>query len=318
MTGVGVDQARRGLELKAVVQTGLVAGDAGVDAVALTRRRLVDELGIGQKRAGHAHHVGHAVGQNLLGHFGRVDAVGGAQRKGDFGLHLLRDPREGGARHAGDDGRHARLMPADAGVDQRGAGGFDGLGQHHHLVPGLAVGNQVEHRQAVNDDEIWPHRRAHAPHDLDRKAHAVLVGAAPVVLPLVGVGDQKLVDQIPLRAHDLDAVISGFSGQLSAAHEGANLPFDAVGGQRAGRKRRDRAFDPGGRHVERVITVAARVQNLQRDLAALVMHRLGNDPVGARGPARAEFAGGDTHPAMLGAKPPVTIRPTPPRARSAK
>jgi hypothetical protein len=37
-----------------------------------------------------------------------------------------------------------------------------------------AAGHQVDHRQAVDDDEVRPHRLAHARHDLHRQAHAVL------------------------------------------------------------------------------------------------------------------------------------------------
>jgi hypothetical protein len=39
-------------------------------------RRLVDELGVGEQRARHRHHVGRALGDDALGHLRRVDAVG--------------------------------------------------------------------------------------------------------------------------------------------------------------------------------------------------------------------------------------------------
>jgi hypothetical protein len=41
---------------------------------------------------------------------------------------------------------------------------------------------QVEHRQAVDDDEVAAHGLARAPHDLHRQAHAALEVAAPVVV----------------------------------------------------------------------------------------------------------------------------------------
>ena len=56
------------------------------------------------------------------------------------------------------------------------------------------------------------------------------------------------------------------------------------------------------------------------DLAALGVHRLGDQAV-PRQPRAAQAslpANGASQPSMLGAMPPVTIRPTPPRARSAK
>ena len=43
-----------------VVEAGLVAGDAGRDLVRPPGRRLGDEIGIGEERAGHADHVGGA------------------------------------------------------------------------------------------------------------------------------------------------------------------------------------------------------------------------------------------------------------------
>jgi hypothetical protein len=38
-------------------------------------RGLLHEVGVGQQGPRHRHHVGAAVGQHLLGHLGRVDAV---------------------------------------------------------------------------------------------------------------------------------------------------------------------------------------------------------------------------------------------------
>ena len=55
----------------------------------------------------------------------------------------------------------------------------DGLGQLHHLGPAAAVGDQVEHRQAVDDDEVRPDRLAHARDDLHRQAHPVVVACHP-------------------------------------------------------------------------------------------------------------------------------------------
>jgi hypothetical protein len=61
------------------------------------------------------------------------------------------------------------------------------------------------------------------------------------------------------------------------------------------------------------------VQDLQRDLAALGMHGVGDLVAARAAPEVASVpAKGLAQPSMLGAKPPVTIRPTSPRARSAK
>ena len=223
-----VDQAARNLCLERVVQACLIAGDAGVDVLRAIRRRLAYELRVGQQRARHRHHIGAAIGQHALGHFRCVDAVGRDQRNADLALHLLRHPGEGGARHARRDGGDARLVPADAGVDDGGACLLHGLGELHDLFPRAAVGNQVDHREAVDDDEVAADGFTRAAHDLDGQAHAIGVAAAPVVGALVGVGDEELVDEVALGTHDLDAVVTGLAGQLGAAHEGADLALDAA------------------------------------------------------------------------------------------
>ena len=191
VAGARVDQAAAGLVLEHMVQAGLVAGDAGVDAVGPALRSLLHKRRIGQQRARHGHHVGAAIGQHLLGHLGRVDAVGRDQRRGDacrgkLGLHLLRDPGERCAGHAGGNGGHPRLVPANAGVDDVGAASGHGLAQGDDLVPRAAAGHQVDHRQAVNDDEVLANGLAHAADDLHRQAHAVAVVTAPFVAPQVG------------------------------------------------------------------------------------------------------------------------------------
>ena len=64
-------------------------------------------------------------------------------------------------------------MPAYSCVDDRGAGALDRLRQSHRLVPTVAVGNQVDHGQTVDDDEILTHRFAGSCDDLDRQVHAL-------------------------------------------------------------------------------------------------------------------------------------------------
>ena len=133
IAGPRIHQATGDLAAKSVVQTGLVAADAGVDLVRLAGRGLVDKVRVGEKRACHRDHVGHALGQHLLCHFRRVDAVGGHQRNANLALELLRHPRPGGARHFGGDGGDARLVPADAGVQDGHTGSLQFLRQLHHL-----------------------------------------------------------------------------------------------------------------------------------------------------------------------------------------
>ncbi len=137
---------------------------------------------------------------------------------------------------------------------------------------------------------------------------------------MVGVRDEELVDEVALAAHHLDAVVAGLARELRATHEGADLALDAAHAQRTRRERRDRALDARRRHAQRLVAVAAGVQDLQCDAAAFGVHRVGDDSVPARAPPLVDKvpAKGLAQPSMLGAKPPVTISPTPPRARSAK
>lgn len=55
-----------------------------------------------------------------------------------------------------------------------------------YLIPGRAIGDQVDQADAVDDDKIRPDRRAHPPHGLDRQPHPVLIRPAPAVGAVVG------------------------------------------------------------------------------------------------------------------------------------
>ena len=220
-----------------MIQAGLIARNAGIDAFGAPIAGLVDPCRVGQQRARHRHHVGVTAGHDPLGNVGHVDAVGGDQRNVHFTLELACDPRKCAAWDAGHDGRYPRFVPADAGIDDAGAGGFDRLGQSHDFAPVLPVLHQIEHRQAVDDDEVRAHRRTCAAHDLDGKTHAPSGIATPRVVTLVGVRGEKFVDQITLRAHHLDAVVANVLCHPRAVHEVVDGALDAAGGQGAGCKR---------------------------------------------------------------------------------
>lgn len=122
-------------------------------------------------------------------------------------------------------------MPADAGVEDGGARRLYGLGQLHDLFRRRAALDQVQHRQAIDDDEVGADAFARAAHDLERQADAVLVRAAPFVVALVGACGDELVDQIALGPHDLDAVIAGGLGQGGAVDEIGDGLLDLLAGQ---------------------------------------------------------------------------------------
>ena len=116
-------------------------------------------------------------------------------------------------------------MPADTRIDDCRAGSLDGFGQHHRLFPAAAVGNQVNHGQAINDDEVFAHCLPGALDNLNGQAHALCVVATPLIGALVGVCDQELVDEIAFRSHDLNAVVASLSCERGAANEIAYLFF---------------------------------------------------------------------------------------------
>jgi hypothetical protein len=111
------------------------------------------EVGVGQQRPGHRDQVGLAGGQDLLGQLGvliRLEAHTGTDTSAlSRGGH--RPP--GAWRDLGDDRRYAGLVPADAGVEDGDAGVLEPVGELDHLVPGLAVLDEVEQRDPVDDRE---------------------------------------------------------------------------------------------------------------------------------------------------------------------
>ena len=96
---------------------------------------------------------------------------------------------------------------------------------------------------------------------------------------MVGLRSDELVYEIPLGAHDLDAVIARGFRETRATRVGEDGAADPPCRERARSKWRDRRLDPGRRDGEGVIGIAPRMQDLQRDLAAGGMHRFGDDAV---------------------------------------
>ena len=262
-----------------MVQAGLVAADAGVDAVGGAGRSLVHEVGVGQEGPRHRHHVRLPVGQDLFGDLGGVDPVAGDQGDRDLALELLGDPRERRSGHARGDRRDAGLVPADAGVQDRHPGRLEGLRQLDHLGQGGAALDQVQHGQPEDDDELVADPLTDLSHDLEGEPDAVVVRPAPLVGPLVGPGGDELVDQVPLRAHDLDPVVARLLRQDGARGEVGDRPLDVGGGHLARREGRDRGLDRTRGDELGVIGVPAEVQDLHGDQSALGVDRVGDDPV---------------------------------------
>ncbi len=170
-------------------------------------------------------------------------------------------------------------MPADAGVDDRRPGRLDGLGEGDDLRQGGAARDQVQHGEAVDDDEVLADGLAHAPDDLHREAHPVLVRAAPAVLTVVGLRRDELVDEVALGAHDLHPVVAGLPGEAGGAGVVVDGPLDVGVGEFAGHEGADRGLQGARGDEVPVVGVPAEVQDLHRDPAALAVHGFGDDPV---------------------------------------
>ena len=303
MASAGIHQAGGDLARKGVVQAGLVAANAGVDVLRPPGSCLIHKLRVGQEGPRHAHHVSLAAGEDVFCHIRGVDAVGGHQWNADLALELLGHPGKGGARHLGGNGGNAGLVPANAGVQNRHARRFQRLRQLHHFVLRGAAFDQIKHRQAEDDDEVLAHPRARAAHDLQRKADAVLVAAAVLVIALVGLCGDEFVDEVALRAHDFHTVIARALRQGCGVGVVLDRLLHFLGGQCLGGKRADGGFEGAGGHQLRVVGVAAKVQDLHANFAACVMHGLRYHPVlvglglrshgraAGHGPAR--FVGGN-------------------------
>ena len=134
-------------------------------------------------------------------------------------------------------------MPTDTGVQDARSGTLDLFRQRDDFVPGLPLRDQVQHRQAIDQDEIVANCLAHTGHNFDRKALAIGEAAAPIVAALVGVGDEELVEKIPLRAHDLDPVVACLARAGGGGHDISDLLFDTCRVQLGRSEGRDRRFN---------------------------------------------------------------------------
>ena len=279
MAGAGVHQAGGELEFEGVVQTGLVTADAGVDLIGAVFCGLIDEFRVGEEGARQGDHVRVAGRQHVFTHLGHVDAVAGDHRHAEVLFHLGGDFAERRARHTGSNGGDAGFVPADTGIDDGGAGLFDGLAQSHYFVKVAAAFNQVEHGQAIDDDEVFAYRLANAAHDLDGQAGAIFKAAAPAVFALVGASNDELVDEIAFGAHHFHAVVAGFAGEGGAAHIVVDLLLYFVVAQLLRGEGVDWGLDRRGGDEIRVIGVAPGVQDLHADFAAFLVYGIGDFPV---------------------------------------
>jgi hypothetical protein len=112
------------------------------------------------------------------------------------------------------------------------------------------------------------------------------------------VGGEELVDQIALGAHDLDAVVAGLGRQQGALDERLDLLLDPAARERPGAERVDRRLDLRGRDAERVVGVAPGMEDLKRDLAAVLVDGIGDHAMLVGGALGGEPGGEGEQPAL--------------------
>ena len=250
------------------------------------------------QRPRHGHQVRLTAGDDLLRDVRGVDAVGRDHRDTDGLLEPGREVDERGPRHGGDDGGDAGLVPADAGVEHVDTNGLEALREFGGLLPRLAAVDQVEQADPVLQQEVAAHLGADAAHDLLSEPHPPARGAAPRVGAVVGPGGEELVDEVALRAHDLDAVIPRAPGQAGGPDPVVDRPLDTPGAQGARSEHADRRLGRRGRADERLVSVAAGVEDLQEDVGALGMDGVGEAAVLVGHPARGHHRPGRQQPPL--------------------
>ena len=159
-TGARVDQAAGLFVFEHVVQTGLVAGDAGVDFVGPAVASALTTQS-GSARKGRAMEIMSAspsasTFSAVSGMLMRLVVTSGI----DDVAHLARHPGECRTRYRSGDRRDAGFVPADAGIDDGRARLLDRLAQLYNFFVAVAVGQHVEHGQPVDDDEFAADRFA--------------------------------------------------------------------------------------------------------------------------------------------------------------
>jgi hypothetical protein len=106
-------------------------------------------------------------------------------------------------------GMRASCQPIPC-VQNRCARVLDRFRDRDRLVTRKSAFDEIERRNAVDDDEICWCRAAHRTHHRAREPHAVFERAAPIVAAMIRAQREELREQVSLRAHDFDTVIAGF------------------------------------------------------------------------------------------------------------
>ncbi len=263
-----------------VADACLVAADAGDDLVGPVLRRLANEVGVGDQRAGHADRLGLAVGDHVLGcadvdHLRRADH-GHVDRRTHRGERPRQRVRASGRRRH-DPGRRGEVR--GVAEDERGevdqAGAAQLAGDRRAGLGVQPLGRELVGGEPDADRELRP--RA-LPHGLqcvacEAQRRPVLVRAP------VGGRREELGDQVTVRHRDLDAVHPALAamarcGRVALEHRG-----DLRGGERArlghvARRRHGRGRERRRPRRGRDLLPAA-VEELDEQLRPVLVQRAG-------------------------------------------
>ena len=187
-----------------------------------------------------------------------------------------RTPRP--VRHQRLNGRHPRLVPAHADVDRVDrAVGSERSRELDDLVRGRAA---VDERSPGHPEHDRLPRTAGLPHrgrHRQREPHPPLQIPTPLVVAQVRRRRQELVDQVPLRAHDLDAVEPELAGAPGAPREILDRLQHLLAGQRPRLAPAVARVHGRGRHrgqpERRLVRVSAGVEQLEQHEPAGIVDR---------------------------------------------
>ncbi len=101
----------------------------------------------------------------------------------------------------------------------------------------------------------------------------------PAVAAPVGRRGDELVEQVSFRTHDFHPVVTGLLGQAGTTGKILDLSKNLIFGERLGLENIDGRLQCRSAHQTFVKAVPAGVQDLQGDLAAVVMDGRGDEPM---------------------------------------
>ena len=308
---VGVVEAGD-VEAGKLAVVALIGADAPPDAVGVTSAHLDRDVGIGDVPPGHGDEVAIAVGEGLLALLGRQDAPdpddrhGCADRRshGVGELQLVSGSRsvrgDGDRRVVGRLAADARVEVVDhPGLDDSAADLAQALDRQSPLLGRtLVVLGHPEADDLVRADRL-PDPRDHRPAERQR--------VAPLVVPIVAPRAVRLVDEVTVRAVQLDPVETCFRGHAGGAPERIDHLLDLACGHPVGdlAARRLHAVERPQRPATEVVRrahLSAEADELEHRSHPLGVHGLGQatDPVahhhGPRGVGLDEDRLEDDHP----------------------